>query len=191
MRRILAFLLCAALAPFARAAATPLLDGRCDEYAEFRAATHAIAPDIELRIFQNADYVWFCYTLPPDSYGMLDLRIETPALPQRLNLHASAQLGEWPADDASRIPQTPESDQWWRIDGWYANTVSFNGMRATDNGRMPRLRPSAAREVQLAKSRFGRGDWQLVFDILHVREPNGGTRSVRFPAQGTMTLAVD
>ena len=91
----------------------PLLDGDCGEYAALAQAKHRVSDDVALYVFQDHDYVWFCYTLPANSFGMADLTVAAPALKKPLNLHVSAQLGEWPADEPDAAPASPDSPQWW------------------------------------------------------------------------------
>ena len=172
----------------ANAANSPLLDGRCGEYEALDAAVHKIDERMNLHVFQNADYVWLCYTLPPESHGVLDLRVESPGLAEPMNLHVSAQLGEWRADHPEEAPQEPNSDAWWNVSDWYSNALRLNGTRETENGRRTHFLWSEARELQLAKSRFGRGEWQLVLDIGMLRSTDGEMIGKRYPADGKFTL---
>jgi len=133
----------------------PLLDGRCDEYPAVPHEQHVIARDVALFVFQDRDYVWLCVTLPPNELGALDLDIAAPGLAAPLDLHASAQLGEWPVGTAP--PDDAASDRWGNQRGWTALTVPFHGMR----DGAPAFAHPLARELQLAKQRFGRGAWQL------------------------------
>ena len=82
----------------------PMLDGRCDDHAS-EAGPVALASGLTLYLRQTRDHVWLCYTAPPDSYAIADLRIESPDLERALNLHASAQLGEWLSDDRRPFPR--------------------------------------------------------------------------------------
>jgi predicted lipoprotein with Yx(FWY)xxD motif len=77
----------------------PMMDGKCIEYQFLeKAKTTDIGSGIILYTFQDNDYVWFCYNKNKQSWGTLDLFIDSPGLDEALNLHVSAQLGEWPAD---------------------------------------------------------------------------------------------
>lgn len=174
----------------------PLLDGECDEYPGLAQSKHAVADDVVLYVFQDRDYVWLCYTLPPDSFGMADLTIAAPGLDKPLNLHVSAQLGEWPAGEPDAAPATPDSPQWWNHRGWSGTTVPFNGAKATlDNAGKPKVdynfRMTRARELQLSKQRFGRGEWRWHIDIRNIADGKGGQTSLRFPKVGEQTLRAE
>lgn len=162
----------------------PLLDGDCAEYAALGARTDTIADGVVLHAYQDRDYVWLCYTLPAESFGGLDLRVESDALPAALNLHVSAQLGEWPADRPEQAPQDGNSPLWWNHRGWTAHWIRFNGMDATATPPRPRFRLGGARELQLSRQRFGTGEWRLVFDIHRVRQADGGYADLRYPQAG-------
>lgn len=166
------------------APAYPLLDGRCDEYAALGAARHAVVPGVDLFVFQDAHYVWLCYTLPADTFGALDLVLAAPTLAAPLNLHVSAQLGEWPAGDPAATPKDASSAAWWNQRGWSALPVPFNGTKP--DGAI-QFRPTPGRELQLGKVRFGRGAWTLRLRIYGVGA-NGGEAS--FPVSGDHPLAV-
>ena len=174
----------------------PLLDGDCGEYAGLAQAKHRVSDDVALYVFQDHDYVWFCYTLPTSSFGMADLTVAAPALNKPLNLHVSAQLGEWPADEPDAAPAGPDSPQWWNHSGWSGTTVPFNGAKAAlDDAGKPKVdynfRMTRARELQLSKQRFGRGEWRWHIDIRNVADRKGGQVSLRFPKQGEQTLKVE
>src|SRR5688500_10722687 len=86
------------------AAVEPMLDGRCDDH-RAGAAVAALGGGVSAYVRETRDHVWLCFALPPDSHGTTDVRIEAPALEAALNLHASAQLGEWAADEPSAAPK--------------------------------------------------------------------------------------
>lgn len=179
-----------------RRPAYPLLDGACDEYPSLAQATYKISDDLTLYLFQDRDYVWLCYTLPENSFGMADLVVAAPALTQPLNLHVSAQLGEWPADKPNAAPASADSPQWWNHRGWSGTTVPFNGAKAAlDDAGKPKVdynfRMTRARELQLSKQRFGRGGWRWHIDIRNVADGKGGQVSFRFPKQGEQNLQAE
>jgi len=70
----------------------PLLDGDCGEYESLETSTYSMSPEVTLSIFQDASYLWLCYSLPPQSFGTLDLEVQAPGLQSSLNLHVSAPL---------------------------------------------------------------------------------------------------
>jgi len=142
---------------------TPMVDGICEEYVELGVATTELEFGVVLYQFQNSDYVWFCYTKNEDSWGVLDLYIDAPALEEPLNLHVSAQLREYPAFSEGRPNE--RDDPSWEISGWWSNVGKFNGRIETEDGFRINFKRSPAREIQLSKNRFGRGEWQLHFRI--------------------------
>lgn len=165
------------------APAYPLLDGRCNEYQGLGAAYEALPHDVTLFLFQDESYVWLCASLPPNSFGTADIVISAPALESPVNLHVSAQIGEWPANDPDAAPKTSESDLWWRVSGWYAVPVRMNGYVEDEAGRRARFIPSEGRELQLAKERFGRGEWRMNFTLRAVTKADGERTSISYPAE--------
>ena len=192
MRTAAAFLSCL-LFPFAVAASDgaprpPMVDGDCSEYAALGAHRETLAQDVTLSVHQDVHFVWLCYTLPADSFGLLDLRVESAALPKPMNLHVSAQLGEWPADEPAGVPQSPDSDVWWKVTGWTANWQWFHGIDRSGTPARTVFKFAPGREVQLSKDRFGHGPIELVFDIGRIRRANGSEFSLRFPKSGVYTV---
>ena len=161
--------------------AAPLVDGKYNDYIALNIQPLKIHDLVDLYIYQNDHYVWLCFTLPEGSYGILDMHIQTPAVKDSLNLHVSGQIGEWYLNDPSTIPENPESDKWWNMDGWNANFVWPNGMDRLENDFRYRFKLSEARELQLSKDRFGRGEWQLKMKIGSIRKPDGSFTSFYFP----------
>ncbi|AKS42554.1 hypothetical protein [Wenzhouxiangella marina] len=173
------------------AAQYPLLDGRCDEYRSIGAHVIAESDTISVLLFQDADYVWLCYTLPGDSYGTLDLEVDSPGLADPLNLHVSAQLGEWRVDHPEEVPQSAASDRWWKVHGWWSNVVSWNGTRETDDGPRQNFQPSEGRELQLSKARFGRGAWRLRFAIGSLRNADAEMTQIVLPPRESDPIVVE
>ena len=174
----------------AAALVEPMLDGRCDDHFEI-ARTWAVDGGVTAYLRQTADHVWLCFALPPDSHGTTDLRIEAPALPAALNIHASAQLGEWAADDPGAAPKDGASPIWGKADGWWANVVPFGGLITTPDGRRASYKAIPGREMQLSKRRFGSGEWKLVATISDVAGPGEERISVRWPASSHFALKVE
>jgi hypothetical protein len=160
----------------------PLLDGRCDEYAALAAERHRVTSTVDLFVLQDRDYVWLCYTLPPDTFGALDMVLAAPALAEPLNLHVSAQLGEWPAGQPA--PADASSSTWWNQRGWSAFPVPFNGTKPDGSIK---FRPTPGRELQLGKARFGRGRWTLRMQIYGV---DAGGGDAHFPTTGDHMIEV-
>lgn len=166
----------------------PMVDGDCNEYAALGAHQQVVDESVTLSVYQDRHYVWICYTLPAHSFGLLDMRVEGDALPKPVNLHVSAQLGEWPADEPDAVPQDPDSDTWWRTHGWVANWQWFHGVDTS--GATPRARFVFARgrELQLSRERFGDGPIHLVLDIARIRRADGSEYTLRIPGTGRYTV---
>lgn len=161
--------------------APPLVDGNCSEYKTLPTDSIQLDPQVKLYLYQDRSYVWFCYTYPPGSFGTLDLQVLAPMLGKPINLHVSGQLGEWPADQPEAAPENPESDKWWNNVGWIANPVWINGMDRTGEKPRYKFKNSPARELQLSKSRFGSGDWQLKFEIRSVKAQDNRMYNLSHP----------
>lgn len=159
----------------------PLVDGSCDEYAGLKAQKLSVSPDVELHIYQDKYFVWMCYSYPEGSFGTADIRLKTPAFPDPLNLHVSAQLGEWPANKPDMAPKTGESDLWWNAKGWTANTVWMNGMDRTGDTPRIKFKNAKAREIQIGKERFGRGTWSISMEIRAIKGADGKMYNTNFP----------
>jgi hypothetical protein len=175
------------LAAIAAVAIEPMLDGRCDEY---RPGAQAIELDhgVRLHLAQTRDHVWLCFSVPEGSYGTLDLRVESPQLANAMNLHASAQLGEWAADDPAAAPKNAQDPLWGRVHGWWANVVGFEGISETPEGPQVSYRTLTAREIQLSKARFDRGEWLLLATLSDIAVPEGQASTVRWPAKGAAKI---
>lgn len=151
------------LAASLAAAATvhpPLLDGVCEPGVWNVAKALALDGGVELRLLQDRRYVYLCASLPPGSFGSTDIFIALPN-GRRHNLHVSAQVGEreWTGTG------WPE----WRFGNqqdWYGPPVAFAGLRRPSDGlAQPRFAMAVGREVQIAKSKFGRGPWRLRLEL--------------------------
>ena len=199
LTRLIAMLLISLAAPTLRAGETrpsahpayPMLDGRCGDVAALGEA-HALPYGLTLHIFQDAGYVWLCVPLDGNDYGVLDMYLEAPNLPAPLNLHVSAQLGEWRADQPDSAPKTANSSKWWEIGGWLSNPLRFNGM--IEDGSRPNFRQNPGREVQLSKTHFGQGTWKIQLKLTAIAAAEG--QPVLFPpdkdgTRQTLSLKVD
>jgi hypothetical protein len=130
--------------------------------------------------------VWMCFQMPDGSYGSVDLRIKGPGMDAAVNLHASAQLGEWRVDKPEDAPRDANSDKWWKVSGWWATTTRFNGMAGSGG---PRFLPGPGRELQIAKAKFGRGEWDIRIEINDVADGRS-FRVARFPARPDDTFTL-
>lgn len=175
---------------FTAAQAPPLVDGNCEEYARLKAAKLVVSKDVDLHIYQDRHYVWLCYTYPDGSFGIADLKITNRIFPNGINLHVSAQLGEWPIDKPELAPKNPESDLWWNHSGWTANTVWINGMDRSRERASFRYKNAKAREMQLSKQRFGRGTWKFSIEIRSIKGADGNNYDVTFPTTGQHEINV-
>lgn len=158
------------------------LDGSCAEYTTLGAETHAVMDGATLHLAETDSALWICLTVPDDALGLVDLRVHAPGLSAPVNLHVSAQLGEWPADDADAAPTAPDSPTWWNQRGWYANWVPLLGFRQVDGKSQPNFARGTARELVLQKARFGRGEYRLGFELRLHADP--AVVTVFPPAQG-------
>jgi hypothetical protein len=168
----------------------PMLDGHCGDVAGLAQERHVVAPGVELFVFQDRDYVWLCYTIPNGNFGMVDVAVAAPGLAEPMNLHVSAQLGEWPIASPDLAPAEATSPQWWNHHGWTAAVVPFNGVEETDGQSRYKFKPTPGRELQLGKARFGRGTWKLALSIRGITGPDGVALTPRFPASGDHVLEV-
>ncbi|MBX2846081.1 MAG: hypothetical protein KTR13_07695 [Saprospiraceae bacterium] len=163
----------------------PIVDGWMTEYADLGIAPIALSDDVDLYIYQDAHYVWISYTVPGDSFGALDLVVDTDDLSEPVNLHVSAQLGEWPANQPELAPKVATSPDWWNHKDWVSNVVWMNGMlRDTDPPEI-QFKNGTGRELQLSKSRFGAGTWKLAFDIRMITNSEGESYNITYPEDGS------
>ena len=166
--------------------APPMVDGNCEDYERLGVVPIQIHDAVNLYFYQDEHYVWIGFDYPEGSYGTMDLKLKTPTLEKTVNLHVSAQIGEWLADQPETAPDTPESDQWWNNTGWIANPVWINGTDTTGGQRRYKFKNAGARELQLARERFGEGNWELQLQIRAIRQEDGTFTSVLSPADSSM-----
>lgn len=167
-----------------------MVDGRCDEASYAENASVELGAEVTLYRYIDEHYVWLCYDYLDGSYGTLDLEVSTPTLGRAINLHVSAQLGEWWADEPESAPQTADSDQWWEISGWTSNVVWMNGMNDEADPPQINFKNAQARELQLSKARFGSGPWHLRFNIRALSLPDGGRTSIVYPPEGEAAMVL-
>ena len=162
--------------------APPLVDGDIRDFIDLGVKPIKITDDVNLYIYQNLHYVWLGYSYPKDSYGTMDMELITPKIKDTLNLHVSAQIGEWPLNKPHLAPQKPESDKWWNMKGWIANEVWPNGM--DKSGQTPRyqFKNGKARELQLSTKRFGKGIWKFKLNIRSIKGKKNKFYNTSFPS---------
>jgi len=155
-----------------------LLDGRCDGD-EWRLASRTPLRDgVELLLQQNATHVFLCATLPPESYGTMDLYVGSLASPQPVNLHASAQVGERQRT-ATGWPEWVFGNQ----RGWYSPPVALSRAAVTDGRAQLSFGIVPAREVVIEKAKFGNGPWRMMLELRALNADKHGT--LQFPASAT------
>ena len=176
---ILGLGIAACTAPVGQLDGHPFLDGDCSEYPDLGADRLALADGVQMLAAQDSEAVYLCLPLTEGSFGMMEIEIDTPELVSPLNLHISAQLGEWPL--GAPAPDSPTSEVWWNTQGWFANTAAFNGMTEYDGVPGPRFKTAKGREVVLSKSRFGTGPWDLRFRVSGL-VVDGQNTSLTYPA---------
>ncbi|MCB9196512.1 MAG: hypothetical protein H6598_09835 [Flavobacteriales bacterium] len=162
---------------------TPMVDGTIEDFVEMQIIPIVISENVNLYIHQNAQYVWFGYTYPEGSFGTLDMLITSQNIPDTLNLHVSAQIGEWYSNQPETIPNSPESENWWNMKGWIANPVWINGKDTTND--QVKFKNSPAREIQMSKLRFGTGLWKIKFKIKLIKTYNGEFSNLSYPKDDT------
>ncbi|GEM_PF-3481093 len=164
----------------------PMVDGSKSEWELVDKEAIPISDDVTLFIFQNDSYVWIAYDFPKESFATLDMVIETEKVRTPLNLHVSAQLGEWPLGQEESIPKSPTSDLWWNNSGWTANNLWVNGIDTlTYSTPELKIKKSEIREIQLSKDRFGRGEWKIKLKINAIKTKNGNFTNLQFPEDET------
>lgn len=161
-----------------------MVDGKNTEYQQLGIAPIALSDDVNLYIFQNDAYVWLSYDYPEGSYGTINMTVKTEKVVEALNLHVSAQLGEWKVGDETNIPKTPDSDLWWEIEGWTANPLWVNGIDTTTYDTTEfNFKNAEIRELQLSKERFGRGKWEINMKINAIKGKDGKFYAIDFPKE--------
>ncbi|NER16562.1 hypothetical protein [Spongiivirga citrea] len=166
----------------------PLVDGKYDDYIALGIEPITISEGVDLYTYQNEHYVWICYTMPEGSYGTLDMHIETEKVGDSLNLHVSGQNGEWYLNAPGTAPDSPESDRWWNMNGWNSNVVWPNGMDRNGEDFRYRFKLTRARELQLSKARFGKGNWNLKMKIGSIKRKDGSYDKFEFPNDGSFFI---
>jgi hypothetical protein len=161
-------------------AAAPLLDGDCSDHRAAGVVPLSLADGVDLYVRQHDGQLWLCTTLSPGDFGTLDLQLFTPKHPQGVNLHVSAQLGQWPLNDPGQAPTRANSPLWWNHRGWSGTTLRFNGLVEENGQRTPRLLPGPARELQIDIQHFGPGEWRMALQFSQL----GGQPILRYPAEG-------
>ena len=137
-----------------------LVDGRCEGAEWSRASRRRLTSTSELLLQQHSGHLYLCVTLPPDSYGTMDLYVSSKTTAAPINLHASAQVGERQRTDAGWPAWVFGNHR-----DWYSPPNAL--MRVEANGDRPRLTFStiAAREVVIDKAKFGSGPWRFMIQI--------------------------
>ncbi len=160
----------------------PMVDGRNTEYQQLNIKPLVLSEDVNLYVYQNDFYVWISYDYPEGSFGTLDMQIESDRLDSVLNIHVSAQLGEWYVNSSQGMPDHPTSDLWWNMDGWTANSLWANGIDTISYDTPEfNIKNGDIRELQLSKERFGKGEWKIKLRINAIKGADGSFYSIDFP----------
>ncbi|MEO9485113.1 MAG: hypothetical protein ABJG47_16755 [Ekhidna sp.] len=167
----------------------PMVDGNIADFLRLGVEPINLMDGVNLYFYQDEYFVWLAYDYPENSFGTMDLKLLTPNLADTLNIHVSAQLGEWYLKEGAPRPDNPLSELWWNHTGWYANEVWSNGIDRSNENARPKFKNGKAREIQLEKDRFGKGEWIMKAEIRAIQTPNGFA-SVTFPEEGMHTLNV-
>lgn len=151
-----------------------LLDTRCGDVEWRGAARVPLAPGSELWSLEDPSTLYLCVTLPPESYGTMDLYVLAVGASAPVNLHASAQVGE----------RTKAAEGWpeWTFgnhEGWYSPPVAVTGASVVDGRARMAFSNTAGREVAVLKSKFGPGPWRFMLEVRALGADKQG--SLRFP----------
>ena len=167
------------LPPVPHTSSSVLLDARCEETEWRQASRTRIAGGTELLLQQDAAFLYLCVPLPPDSYGTMDLYVQSPASAMPFNLHASADVGERQRT-ATGWPEWTFGNQ----RDWYSPPVPLRRAEVANN--RPRLVFGAieAREVAIRKSKFGDGPWRLMLELRALGPAKDGR--LRYPASAAV-----
>ena len=152
-----------------------LLDGRCEADEWARATRHPASPGREVLLQEDARFVYLCITLPPDSFGTIDLYVLPQGESAPWNLHASAQLGE-----RRRSGQDWPEWTWGNHQGWASPAVPFRGMKDVEGKTRPDFGVVKDREIQIDKERFAGARWKVMFELRALGADRKG--SLVFPA---------
>ncbi|MCB1552824.1 MAG: hypothetical protein KDJ14_03365 [Xanthomonadales bacterium] len=182
--RVLPLLMC--LLSCSAVHSAPLLDGDCGDHRDAGVVPRILAQSVELYVHEYAGQLWLCATLAPGDLGTVDVQLVTPRYPRGINLHVSAQLGEWPLDRPDDAPTGANDARWWNHRGWSGSTLRFHGMEDVDGQRRPRLLPGRARELQIDVARFGAGTWNLLLRFQQL----GGREELIYPDAGDEPLMI-
>ena len=159
----------------------PIVDGFNSEFNLLKSSKFQVSEDILLQLYQNEHFVWLTYNVPKGSYGTMDMVLETPNLSEAINLHVSAQVGEWYENKPDSAPKTPESDKWGLTKGWTGNAIWFKQMDTSADEPQLVFKSAPARELQLSKSYFGKGNWLFNIEIRAIKDANGNFKTLKFP----------
>ncbi|HYE87439.1 MAG TPA: hypothetical protein VEA16_13850 [Vicinamibacterales bacterium] len=151
--------------------ATPiLLDGRCEGDEWRNGSRTRLRDDMALLLQQNASQLLLCATLPPDSYGTMDLYVGSRTAPLPINLHASAQVGE-------RQRTTTGWPEWTfgNQRDWYSPPVALSRATVVDGRAQLAFGAVEAREVVIEKRKFGNGPWRMMLELRALGTDKRGT----------------
>jgi predicted alpha/beta superfamily hydrolase len=154
-----------------------LVDTICDASEWASASRTRVTETTELLAAQDSAALYLCLTLPPESYGTMDLYVLGTLSEAPSNLHASAQVGER-VKGASGWPE-------WTFGNhrqWYSPPVAVTGADVVDGRARMKFTNASGREVAIEKAKFGKGPWRFMIEIRALGADKRG--SLKFPANG-------
>jgi predicted alpha/beta superfamily hydrolase len=154
-----------------------LIDARCDDREWGGAARTPLTETSALLVMHDETSVYLCATLPPESYGTMDLYVMGQGDAFPVNLHASAQVGE----------RRKTADGWpeWTFGNhrsWYSPPVAVTGAQVVDGRARMTFSNVGGREVAIEKRKFGASPWRFMIEIRALGTEKRG--SLRFPSTG-------
>lgn len=154
-----------------------LLDTRCGDVEWQGAARVPVGTGSELLALEDEDALYLCVTLPPESYGTMDLYVHSQGSPAPVNLHASAQVGE-----RTKVGETWPEWTFGNHDGWYSPPVAVTGATVVEGRARMTFTNAPGREVAIRKAKFGPGPWRFMIETRALGADKKG--SLTFPAAG-------
>jgi hypothetical protein len=147
---------------------TPVMvDGKISP-GEWRDAKSVASGDSRIWVKQASGFVFIAVQFPADAHGFTDLMIST-APGQRIDLHASAKLGERTMSGHGWTEW-----KWWNNEGWTANVSRVDSF---DNKV---FFPEKVREYQIRRDRFPAKTWKVMVQ-LSIEGKDGAYHQIALP----------
>lgn len=158
----------------------PVIDGQVTEKEWQGAHRVAIDDGVSLLMFQTDEDVWLAVKADTESPPYVDIFLLLDDK-QRINLHASMQVGERaiPADGwTDRVPPT----KWGKQDNWQANFVKEVPGKDDSASLKEQLAPYDGFEFRLSRERFTGRQWRMRWEV---RDFAGVRKDIVFPKEST------